>query len=177
MGLSLFAARETLLDDGPRGCRVMVEQGFLGPDEALLWMRRLAGVLPFEREAPVMFGRAIPVRRASCAIGDPGTRYRYAGVLREAIRWPEGVEPVRARVEQAAGARFNFALCNLYEDGEVAMGWHADDEDDLVPEAPIASLSLGAARDFALRQGRAGPACATVTRAPGPPPVMEGASH
>jgi alkylated DNA repair dioxygenase AlkB len=31
------------------------------------------------------------------------------------------------------------------------MGWHADDEPELDPAAPIASLSLGAPRDFRLR--------------------------
>jgi alkylated DNA repair dioxygenase AlkB len=177
MGLSLFGPRETLLDDRTRGCRVTIEQGFLGPDEARLWMRRLADELPFEREAPVMFGRPIPVRRASCSIGEPGARYRYAGVLREAIPWPAGFESVLARIEQAAGTRFHFALCNAYEDGDVSMGWHADDEDDLEPDAPIASLSLGAARAFAMRLGRVGPACATVTLEPGSLLLMEGATQ
>jgi alkylated DNA repair dioxygenase AlkB len=31
------------------------------------------------------------------------------------------------------------------------MGWHADDEAELDPAAPIASFSLGAPRDFRLR--------------------------
>ena len=31
------------------------------------------------------------------------------------------------------------------------MGWHADDEDDVLPLAPILSFSLGAARDFQFR--------------------------
>jgi alkylated DNA repair dioxygenase AlkB len=177
MTSSLFRARETLLEDRVRGCRVTLEEGFLSPDEAHTWMCRLAVELPFEREAPVMFGRPIPVRRASCAIGEPGARYRYAGVQREALPWPTGFEPLRARIEQAAGARFDFALCNRYDDGEVAMGWHADDERELVPDAPIASLSLGAARAFALRLGREGPACVTVTLAPGSLLVMEGATQ
>ena len=31
------------------------------------------------------------------------------------------------------------------------MGWHADDEPEIDQRAPIASLSLGATRDFQLR--------------------------
>lgn len=81
------------------------------------------------------------------------------------------------RVRRAAGARFNFALCNEYADGGVGLGWHADDEDDLVLDAPIASLSLGATRDFALRRGRAGRACATVSLEAGSLLIMGGATQ
>lgn len=31
------------------------------------------------------------------------------------------------------------------------MGWHSDDEKELDPKAPIASVSLGASRKFAFR--------------------------
>jgi alkylated DNA repair dioxygenase AlkB len=53
---------------------------------------------------------------------------------------------------------FNCALANLYRDGHDAMGWHADDEPELGPDAPrdvlIASVSLGAPRRFVLRHRR-----------------------
>jgi alkylated DNA repair dioxygenase AlkB len=47
--------------------------------------------------------------------------------------------------------RFNSVLCNLYRDGNDAMGWHSDDERELGPEPLIASLSFGATRRFRLR--------------------------
>jgi alkylated DNA repair dioxygenase AlkB len=34
------------------------------------------------------------------------------------------------------------------------MGWHCDDEKELDAQSPIASLSLGASRKFALRHKR-----------------------
>ena len=58
---------------------------------------------------------------------------------------------MRLALEQLTGWRFNSLLLNRYRDGRDAMGWHADDEPELDPAAPIASLSLGAARDFRLR--------------------------
>jgi alkylated DNA repair dioxygenase AlkB len=61
---------------------------------------------------------------------------------------------LKARLEEQAGWRFNSLLLNLYRDGRDRMGWHADDEPELDPQAPIASLSLGAARDFQLRPRR-----------------------
>ena len=39
-------------------------------------------------------------------------------------------------------------LLSRYKDGNEYMGEHKDDEKDLDPHAPIASLSLGQARDF-----------------------------
>jgi alkylated DNA repair dioxygenase AlkB len=46
-----------------------------------------------------------------------------------------------------------------------------------VRNAPIASVSLGAARDFAFRRGRSGPACATVRLEHGSLLVMEGSTQ
>jgi alkylated DNA repair dioxygenase AlkB len=166
-----------VLDDAARGCRVTYEPHFLAEDEARGWMDRLARSLPFVAEAPVIFGKPRPVRRMSCALGDVGQRYRYSGLERAANPWPAGFGPLLARVEARAGARFSFALCNLYPDGEAGLGWHADDEADLVDGAPIASLSLGAARDFAMRPGRQGRASLTLSLAPGSLLVMAGSTQ
>ena len=48
---------------------------------------------------------------------------------------------------------FNFVLVNRYADGRDHAGEHRDDERELDPSAPIASLSLGAERDFRFRHG------------------------
>ena len=41
---------------------------------------------------------------------------------------------------------------NRYANGQDSMGWHSDDEAELGEQPVIASLSLGATRDFALRE-------------------------
>ena len=46
---------------------------------------------------------------------------------------------------------FNSCLANLYRDGSDSMGYHSDDEPELGPRPTIASISLGARRNFALR--------------------------
>ena len=66
--------------------------------------------------------------------------------------WPDWFEPLLDRINQACDARFNGCLLNLYRNGEDRMGWHADDEPELGPQPVIASISLGAARDFRLRR-------------------------
>jgi alkylated DNA repair dioxygenase AlkB len=168
---------DVLIDDVTRGCRVTYEPGFLAEAEASRWLARLLAEAPFAAEAPVMFGKAIEVKRRSCAYGDTGTRYRYSGLERVAAPWPDGFAPLLDRLRERTGARFTFALCNLYPDGAAGLGWHADDEADLARDAPIASLSLGAARDFAMRPGASGPACVTVSLAHGSLLVMAGATQ
>ena len=54
-------------------------------------------------------------------------------------------------MNKASGTSFNGCLLNLYRHGEDRMGWHADDELEIDQQQPIASLSLGATRDFCLR--------------------------
>ena len=48
----------------------------------------------------------------------------------------------------------NCINCNLYHDGSVVVGWHADDEhlfDAVDNDAAIVSLSLGATRKFQVK--------------------------
>mgnify|MGYP000903456280 CR=1 FL=1 len=164
-----------LLDDRAHDAWITYEPAFLDAPTADALLVELARALPLSPEAPVMFGRPITVRRLTCGVGDAGRRYRYSGVERVAHPWPAPVAALLDRLEARTGARFTFALCNFYPDGEVGLGWHADDEHDLAPDAPIASLSLGATRDFMVRPGRSGRATLTVPLDTGSLLVMGGA--
>lgn len=126
--------------------------------------------LPFSHE--VYYGR--PVRRASVAFGDRGLTYRYAGQHRNAQGWPEVLTPLKRQIEHFTGSPFNFALVNLYLDGQAGLGWHADDEPEIVPESTIASLSFGAPRLFRLRRNCDG-RITTFTLEPGSLMLMENA--
>ena len=46
--------------------------------------------------------------------------------------------------------KFNVCLLNYYEDGNQRIGWHSDRE-EIGRTTPIASISLGASRDFQIR--------------------------
>ena len=54
-------------------------------------------------------------------------------------------------VEKITGATFNFALVNYYASGSDSISFHSDSESFLGPNPTIASLSLGAPRDFHMR--------------------------
>jgi alkylated DNA repair dioxygenase AlkB len=42
-------------------------------------------------------------------------------------------------------------LLNLYHNGEEAMGWHSDNEKEIIANSTIASLSIGASRKFSFK--------------------------
>lgn len=105
----------------------------------------------WERHAITMFGRSVPQPRLLHFQGEGDVRYRYSGDTYTARPWHPLVARIRERLEGECGERFNSALLNLYRDGRDSMGWHADDEPELGPEPVIASVSLGSARRFVLR--------------------------
>lgn len=163
----------TLLRDEARGCRITYTPEFLLPGEADTLLAALLGA-PFQAEAPVMFGRPVPVKRQSCAYGEPGLRYRYSGGVRVASPWTPELLPVVERIRARLGVYSNFVLVNLYPDGEAGLGWHTDNERDIVAGTPIASLSLGTVREFQVRLGTQGPAVLSTPLAHGSLLVMKG---
>ncbi|UYV71463.1 MYBL1 [Cordylochernes scorpioides] len=85
------------------------------------------------------------------AFGEEGLTYTFSGVTVPALTWDPIILTIRDLVSELVGCQFNFVLLNRYKDGTDKIGEHRDDEKDLVPKAPIASLSLGAERDFIFR--------------------------
>jgi alkylated DNA repair dioxygenase AlkB len=58
---------------------------------------------------------------------------------------------IKAQAEELTKDSYQGVLLNYYPDGLAGMGWHADDEHDLAPNAVIVSISFGATRRFDLR--------------------------
>ncbi|XP_028270491.1 DNA oxidative demethylase ALKBH2 [Parambassis ranga] len=98
-----------------------------------------------------VFGKVYDIPRKQATYGDTGLTYTYSGVTRLACPWTPTLEYIRDAVTKVTGQTFNFVLVNRYKDGQDHMGEHRDDEKELDPLSPIASVSLGAARDFIFR--------------------------
>ncbi|XP_058491733.1 DNA oxidative demethylase ALKBH2 [Solea solea] len=98
-----------------------------------------------------VFGKLHNIPRKQATYGDASLNYTYSGVTRSACPWTPTLESIRDAVTKATGQTFNFVLVNRYKDGQDHMGEHRDDEKELDPLCPIASVSLGAARDFIFR--------------------------
>ncbi len=121
----------------------------LPPDTADALLAELIAGLDWRQDTVRLYGRAHPIPRLHQWYGDPACTYRWSGLRLTPLPWPPALADLRDAVITAADAPFNCALANLYRDGHDAMGWHADDEPELGPT--VASVSLGAARDLALR--------------------------
>lgn len=117
-------------------------------------LAQLQREIPWEQHRLRLFGREIPAPRLSCWVGDAEAVYTYSRVRFEPRPWSPLLSALRRGVAEMAAADFNSVLCNLYRDGNDAMGWHSDDEAELGPQPLIASLSLGAVRRFRLRHKR-----------------------
>ena len=102
-----------------------------------------------------------PLRRIKLAMAtpDPDTgwvpHYRFPvnDQRRHGVRVPmtPTVERIKERVEAATGVAFNHAVILLYRGADDCIGFHKDKLLDLDPQAPIVSVSLGAARSYVWR--------------------------
>ncbi|MCP9888024.1 alpha-ketoglutarate-dependent dioxygenase AlkB [Cyanobium sp. ATX 6A2] len=133
------------------GLRLRHWSAWLTPERAETLERQLAAEVPWKQEAITLYGRRHPLPRLTCWMADPGCGYRYSGLENVPEPWSSAAAQLRQELEALCGWRFNSLLLNRYRHGRDAMGWHADDEPELDPAAPIASLSLGTSRDFRLR--------------------------
>jgi len=114
-------------------------------------MTLLQDSLKWEPDQLVMYGKKITTQRKVAWVANPKCSYTYSGVLKSPQAWTSELLLIKERLEAIAQCEFNSCLLNLYHDGDDGMGWHSDDEKELDPQAPIASLSLGAERKFAFR--------------------------
>jgi alkylated DNA repair dioxygenase AlkB len=111
----------------------------------------LLGSLNWQVDQLFMFGKHITTKRKVAWVGDKGCAYTYSGVKKEPQSWTPELLHIKNKLEAIAQWKFNSCLLNLYHDGSEGMGWHSDDEPELVQTAPIASLSLGAVRKFSFK--------------------------
>ncbi|KAG5868638.1 hypothetical protein JTB14_032799 [Gonioctena quinquepunctata] len=102
-----------------------------------------------------VFGKWHPIPRQQVAYGDEGMMYTFSGATIPAKPWSSELNAVRNLVAKITGFTYNFVLVNRYRNGNDRMGEHKDDEKELDPNTPIASLTLGQTRTFVLKHGDA----------------------
>lgn len=145
----LFGAypQQVLSQDG----EVLYHGPIFEPDEARSIFDALLEQTPWKNDEVVMFGRKIVTQRKMAWYADNGLAYTYASSRKEALPWTPLLLKIREQVSRESGHSYNSCLLNLYHNGQEAMGWHADNEKELLKGAAIASVSLGARRKFAFK--------------------------
>lgn len=101
---------------------------------------------------------------AECEIIIDGVRHaapRLVSSFSDMPLWLEGMEVSRVWTEELAqlrdavadrfGLSFNYALANLYRDGEDHTGWHSDKASLHADDSKIAIVSFGASRTLSVR--------------------------
>ena len=104
--------------------------------------------LQWQQESLQLYGKWHRVPRLSALYGAGNVQYTYSGIAHTALPWTSALLEIKNDLEQATQAKFNSVLANLYRNGRDSNGWHADNEPELGSQPIIASVSLGAARDF-----------------------------
>merc|ERR1712048_1419711 len=102
-----------------------------------------------------------PIPRKTAWMVSSGCRctYRYGGVDVDPQKYPDWMTDIMQLYMPLCGIKSreqwpNSCNLNLYEDGAMSVGWHADDEklfDGRFNDIQIISVSLGQARTFELR--------------------------
>lgn len=139
------------LDDDIGGHLTFLPE-FLSQEDANVLFQHLLGQRHWRQETVTVYGKDHPIPRLQTWLGRESISYTYSGKTFISEVWPSEIEALATQVSEVAHTRFNSVLGNLYRNGQDSMGWHSDDEPELGVQAVIASLSLGATRDFALRQ-------------------------
>lgn len=150
-----FQHQDAQFFDIENGKLVLFPQVFSPVDTDKLFLK-LRSEIQWRQDQIHIAGQLVLIPRLQAWYGDANANYQYSGLSMAPLPWSGSLLEIKLLVETLAGARFNSVLLNLYRDGADSVGWHSDDEAELGDEPVIASLSLGAIRDFSLRQKKPG---------------------
>jgi alkylated DNA repair dioxygenase AlkB len=133
--------------------RIVVEFPTIEPiyAESFLTPAEAQALLATVRSLPWTRGkfRGRPVPREEVWMGPYA--YRFSGRTLAPAEWTSEIAAVRERIRAQFGGAYNSVLLNRYLNEDDSVSWHSDDEPEMDPTYPIASLSLGAPRVFRVR--------------------------
>lgn len=125
-------------------------QGFLNQQQQALLLKESIEY-PFEQPEITVFGKLHKIPRSQVWFADSGCAYQYSSLLVKPQPWPACLKTLRVLLLQQFNIDTNGVLVNRYQHGADSMGWHSDDEPEIVPNSDIVSISLGASRTFVIR--------------------------
>lgn len=126
-------------------------ENFLKFQEASQYFQKLCSDISWEQDEFLMYGKKITSKRKVAWYGSKEFDYTYSGNHRKAKPWTKELSSIKKRIEDESKDSFNSCLLNLYHEGAEGMGWHSDNEKELLPKATIASISLGSHRKFSFK--------------------------
>ena len=148
MSTDLFAAEEQFQRLPLPGADIHFLRTLPLPAPADDLLRELVTTSNWEARDRVMWGKRVAQPRLHAWHSDMFHRYDQALKVNP---WTPLLLALKARVESVTGESFNSVLLNYYRDEHDSVAMHSDDEPELGPKPPIASLSLGETRTFVMK--------------------------
>ncbi len=155
----------------------LLYSGFLNDAESRYYFERL--LLEYEyKQIPIrILDKEVMQPKLTALSGDAGEELEYSSDIIPVQPWSESLIALKKRVEEVAGIEFTHALLNLYRDGKDGVGWHRDKEKPWGIDPVIASVSLGAARIFQMRNTENKQIIRSIELNPGSLLIMKGLSQ
>ena len=120
-------------------------------EKSEFFLLQLSKNIQWKNDESVIFGKHYITRRKTAWYGDQPFCYTYSKIKRTALPWTDELLEIKHIVENYEAVKFNSCLLNFYHDGDDGMGWHSDNEKELIKNGVIASISLGAERKFSFK--------------------------
>ena len=144
--------RALINPEPPLSCADLRLMGKLySAEQCTALLTTLMATIKWSEDYCIIFGRRFDIPRLQAWYADKGIRYSYSNNLLKTQPWSESLLAVKNDVQEKTGHVFNSVLVTYYRNGSDHVTWHADDEGELGTDPVIASLSLGATRDFQFR--------------------------
>ena len=147
-----------LLPKDRQASYLLLFEQWLSLSDASTLYQTLADELSWQQPQIVVYGKTHKIPRLQSWQGSRGQLMRYSQQDFVAEPFHPALLPVVDRLNALLFAQtnetraLNSVLINWYRNGQDGMGWHSDDEPELGVDPTIASLSLGATRNFDFRE-------------------------
>lgn len=112
---------------------------------------KLISEINLENDEVIVFGKKYRMNRKTAWFSSDNKTYKYSNAIKISQNWTPTLIEIKNKIEEIVGEKFNACLINYYSDGNDGMGWHADNEKEIIENSSIASFSLGEQRTFKIR--------------------------
>jgi alkylated DNA repair dioxygenase AlkB len=135
----------------PKDGVVLYFPSFYDEKECENYLEKLIKEIEWENEVIYLFGKEITMNRKIAFYADDTITYTYSKKEKITKNWNEILFSIKEKIEAKTKTKYNACLLNLYFDGTDGMGWHSDDENEIIQNSSIASISFGADRKFSFK--------------------------
>lgn len=148
---------------------------FLSEKESEIYFNHILQAYQWKQEKIIIYEKEMLQPRLTAFCGDSYKDLRYSETIIKPQQWTTEMLELKQRTEAIAGVTFTNALFNYYRDGKDSVSWHRDNEKNWGADPVIASVSLGAARSFQMRNYKDKTFTRSVELTPGSLLIMRGA--